>query len=50
MDVLALSQAQLRAFRWSDLAIVFQSAMNALNPVMNIGAQITMCCERIARQ
>src|SRR5260370_37026 len=25
---------------WSDLSIVFQSAMNALNPVMNIGSQI----------
>jgi peptide/nickel transport system ATP-binding protein len=40
VDVLQLSPAQLRAFRWNDLAIVFQSAMNALNPVMNIGAQI----------
>jgi peptide/nickel transport system ATP-binding protein len=40
VDVLRLSPAQLRAFRWNDLAIVFQSAMNALNPVMNIGAQI----------
>jgi peptide/nickel transport system ATP-binding protein len=40
IDVLGLSPAQLRAFRWNDLAIVFQSAMNALNPVMNIGAQI----------
>jgi peptide/nickel transport system ATP-binding protein len=40
VDVLGLSPAQLRAFRWNDLAIVFQSAMNALNPVMNIGAQI----------
>jgi len=40
IDVLQLSPAQLRTFRWNDLAIVFQSAMNALNPVMNIGAQI----------
>ena len=40
IDVLELSPAQLRAFRWNELAIVFQSAMNALNPVMNIGAQI----------
>jgi peptide/nickel transport system ATP-binding protein len=39
-DVLALSPAELRVFRWNDLAIVFQSAMNALNPVMTIGAQI----------
>jgi len=40
IDILQLSPAQLRAFRWSELAIVFQSAMNALNPVLTIGAQI----------
>ncbi len=40
IDILQLSSAQLRAFRWNEMAIVFQSAMNALNPVMNIGAQI----------
>ncbi|QBD78795.1 ABC transporter ATP-binding protein [Ktedonosporobacter rubrisoli] len=40
IDILRLSPEQLRTFRWSDLAIVFQSAMNALNPVMNIGTQI----------
>jgi len=40
MDLLQLSQAQLRDMRWEELAIVFQSAMNALNPVMTVGAQI----------
>lgn len=40
VDILRLSPAQLRAFRWNELSIVFQSAMNALNPVLNIGAQI----------
>lgn len=40
VDVLSLSPAQLRAFRWNDLAIVFQSAMNALNPVMTVGSQV----------
>lgn len=40
IDILQLSPSQLRAFRWRDLAIVFQSAMNALNPVLTIGAQI----------
>ncbi len=38
MDLLQLSQAQLRDMRWDELAIVFQSAMNALNPVMTVGA------------
>src|SRR5438067_2402544 len=40
VDVLRLSPAELRAFRWNELSIVFQSAMNALNPVMTIGTQI----------
>ncbi len=40
VKVLALSEKQLRALRWKELAIVFQSAMNALNPVIDIGAQI----------
>jgi peptide/nickel transport system ATP-binding protein len=40
IDLLQLSQAQLRDIRWDELAIVFQSAMNALNPVMTVRAQI----------
>jgi peptide/nickel transport system ATP-binding protein len=40
VDILSLNPAQLRAFRWRDLSIVFQSAMNALNPVLDIGTQI----------
>ncbi len=39
-DVLALSPDELRAFRWRRVAMVFQSAMNSLNPVMTIGDQI----------
>ena len=41
VDILRLTQGQLRALRWKQLAIVFQSAMNALNPVIDVGAQIT---------
>jgi peptide/nickel transport system ATP-binding protein len=41
VDILHLSRSELREFRWSELAIVFQSAMNALNPVMNLENQIT---------
>jgi peptide/nickel transport system ATP-binding protein len=40
INLLQLTPAQLRDLRWDDLAIVFQSAMNALNPVMTVGAQI----------
>jgi len=39
-DVLAMDAAELRSFRWSQVAMVFQSAMNALNPVMTVGDQI----------
>jgi peptide/nickel transport system ATP-binding protein len=40
IDILAMTGEELRAFRWAELAIVFQSAMNALNPVLSIRAQI----------
>jgi peptide/nickel transport system ATP-binding protein len=40
VDILEFSPSQLRAFRWNELSIVFQSAMNALNPVMTVGKQI----------
>jgi peptide/nickel transport system ATP-binding protein len=40
-DVLALSNRQLRAFRWAETAIVFQGAMNSLNPVHRISTQMT---------
>ncbi len=39
-DILNMSLDELRAFRWDHLSIVFQSAMNALNPVLTIGNQI----------
>lgn len=39
-DILTMSEQELRAFRWSKIALVFQSAMNALNPVMTVGAQV----------
>jgi peptide/nickel transport system ATP-binding protein len=39
-DLLTLSERDMRSHRWRDMAIVFQGAMNALNPVMSIGDQI----------
>ena len=39
-DVLKMSERQLRGFRWNEASMVFQSAMNALNPVITIGDQI----------
>jgi oligopeptide/dipeptide ABC transporter ATP-binding protein len=39
-DVLAADDAGLQQIRWREVAIVFQSAMNALNPVLRIEDQI----------
>ena len=33
------SDEELRRFRWRNVSMVFQSAMNALNPVMRVGDQ-----------
>lgn len=38
-DVLALGADELRDFRWKDCAMVFQSALNALNPVLRVWDQ-----------
>jgi peptide/nickel transport system ATP-binding protein len=38
-DVAGLSREELRKFRWRNVSMVFQSAMNALNPVMRTGDQ-----------
>jgi peptide/nickel transport system ATP-binding protein len=40
-DVLGLSDRELRKFRWAEVAIVFQGAMNSLNPVHKISTQLT---------
>jgi oligopeptide/dipeptide ABC transporter ATP-binding protein len=44
-EVLAGGERAFRTHRWKDIAVVFQGAMNALNPVMRIGRQITEVLE-----
>jgi oligopeptide/dipeptide ABC transporter ATP-binding protein len=39
-DILQMRPEDLRGLRWREIAIVFQSAMNALNPVLNVRDQI----------
>ena len=39
IDLLRAEEADLRRVRWSEISVVFQSALNALNPVITIGAQ-----------
>ena len=40
LDLLALQKEDLRRFRWAKLSMVFQGAMNALNPVTSVRAQL----------
>jgi oligopeptide/dipeptide ABC transporter ATP-binding protein len=44
-DILAGGEDSIRPHRWTDLAIVFQGAMNALNPVQTVSAQIVEALE-----
>jgi peptide/nickel transport system ATP-binding protein len=39
-SILANGEDSVRKYRWKDIAMVFQGAMNALNPVKKIGWQI----------
>jgi len=40
-DLLKKSEEEMREIRWQEMAMVFQAAMNALNPVHRVGDQIT---------
>ncbi|MCS7369257.1 MAG: ABC transporter ATP-binding protein [archaeon GBS-70-058] len=39
-NILTMSEEDIRKIRWKKIAIVFQGAMNALNPVIKVGDQI----------
>ena len=39
-DLLALSEAEMADVRWKNISMIFQGAMNALNPVRTVGDQI----------
>ena len=40
IDVLSLSAIEVKKYRWQQISIVMQSALNALNPVMTVEDQI----------
>ena len=40
-DLLALSDADMRAIRGKDMSMIFQEPMTSLNPVLTIGRQLT---------
>ena len=39
-DLYALSDEEIRKLRWKKIAMIFQAAMNSLNPVYSVGNQI----------
>jgi peptide/nickel transport system ATP-binding protein len=39
-DLLELDEERMRAVRWKEVAMIFQAAMNALNPVQRVGDQM----------
>jgi peptide/nickel transport system ATP-binding protein len=52
-DLVGRSVEELRRFRWRSVSMVFQSAMNALNPVMRVGDQFVdgmQAHERISKK
>ena len=44
-DILALSEEGIREYRWRHIAMVFQAAMNALDPVYRVGQQVVEAIE-----
>lgn len=47
-EILGGGEASVRGHRWNDIAIIFQGAMNAFNPVLTIGRQIREALEEHA--
>ena len=44
-DMVTLTERELRHIRWRDYSVVMQSAMNALNPVLTVAAQMEDACK-----
>ena len=45
VDLVPLSEEQMRQFRWNRISMVFQAAMNSLDPVYRVGDQIIEALE-----
>jgi oligopeptide/dipeptide ABC transporter ATP-binding protein len=45
IDLIALSERELRQVRWNQIALIPQGAMNSLNPVMRVKTQIAEAIE-----
>ncbi len=45
VDLVPLSEDEIRRYRWRRISMIFQSAMNSLNPVYKVGDQIIEAME-----
>ena len=46
VDILSLPEEEMRAYRWDRISMVFQAAMNSLDPVYRVGDQIIEALEQ----
>ena len=49
VDITALSEDEMREYRWARISMVFQAAMNSLDPVYRVGEQIIEALEQHVR-
>lgn len=49
VDIVALPEDEMRAYRWARISMVFQAAMNSLDPVYRVGDQIIEALEQHVR-
>ena len=49
VDLVSLCDGEMRKYRWRNIAMVFQAAMNALNPVHTVGDQIIEALDQEGR-
>ena len=53
INLFDLDDDEVRKFRWKDISMIFQGSMNALNPVLKIGDQLTealLTHERVSKE
>ena len=49
VDILTLAEEEMQEYRWARISMVFQAAMNSLDPVYRVGDQIVEALEQHVR-
>ena len=49
VDIVTLAEEEMQAYRWARISMVFQAAMNSLDPVYKVGDQIIEALEQHVR-